>query len=111
MSNKNNEKAAKKNGDGPKEKLKAKRYDEEMEKLHVELVKLQEWVEAKGLKVCIVFEGRDGAGKGGDDQGDHRAGQPAGVSRDRAARADRARENRRCTSSVICRIFPPRAKS
>jgi polyphosphate kinase 2 len=36
-----------------------------LEKLHVELVKLQEWVKHKGLKVCIVFEGRDGAGKGG----------------------------------------------
>src|SRR5512136_3321389 len=36
-----------------------------MRKLHVELVKLQEWVKYKGLKVCIVFEGRDGAGKGG----------------------------------------------
>ena len=36
-----------------------------MKKLHVELVKLQEWVKLKGLKVCIVFEGRDGAGKGG----------------------------------------------
>ena len=36
-----------------------------MFKLHVELVKLQEWVKHKGLKVCVVFEGRDGAGKGG----------------------------------------------
>ncbi|STS90958.1 polyphosphate kinase [Klebsiella variicola] len=36
-----------------------------MRKLHVELVKLQRWVVHKGLKVCIVFEGRDGAGKGG----------------------------------------------
>jgi polyphosphate kinase len=34
-------------------------------KLHVELVKLQQWVQREGLKVCIVFEGRDGAGKGG----------------------------------------------
>jgi polyphosphate kinase 2 (PPK2 family) len=33
--------------------------------LHVELVKLQQWVVSQGLKVCIVFEGRDGAGKGG----------------------------------------------
>ena len=49
----------------PKEKLKRKAYDEELAKLHVELVKLQEWVKAKGTKVCIVFEGRDGAGKGG----------------------------------------------
>ena len=42
-----------------------KAYDRELKKLHVELVKLQQWVVAKGLKVCIVFEGRDGAGKGG----------------------------------------------
>jgi len=48
-----------------KDKLSAKDYDRELEKLHVELVKLQEWVKAKGLKVCVVFEGRDGAGKGG----------------------------------------------
>src|SRR4029077_14240040 len=34
-------------------------------KLHIELVKLQQWVVLKGLKICIVFEGRDGAGKGG----------------------------------------------
>src|SRR5574337_1447300 len=46
-------------------KLKTKRYEKELAKLHVELVKLQEWVVAKGLKVCVVFEGRDGAGKGG----------------------------------------------
>ncbi len=45
--------------------LSAKRYDKELKKLHVELVRLQRWVVAKGLKVCIVFEGRDGAGKGG----------------------------------------------
>jgi polyphosphate kinase 2 len=48
-----------------KEKLSSKAYDRELEKLHVELVKLQQWVQLKGLKVCVVFEGRDGAGKGG----------------------------------------------
>jgi len=48
-----------------REKLKGKQYDRELKKLHVELVKLQEWVKHKGLKICIVFEGRDGAGKGG----------------------------------------------
>ena len=47
------------------EKLSGKRYEKKLEKLHCELVKLQEWVKHKGLKVCIVFEGRDGAGKGG----------------------------------------------
>src|SRR6202162_4980665 len=46
-------------------KLKGKGYERELERLHVELVKLQEWVKHKGLKICIVFEGRDGAGKGG----------------------------------------------
>ena len=48
-----------------KEDLKGKEYEKELAKLHGELVKVQEWVKHKGLKVCIVFEGRDGAGKGG----------------------------------------------
>jgi polyphosphate kinase 2 len=46
-------------------KLKSKAYESELARLHAELVKLQQWVLHKGLKVCIVFEGRDGAGKGG----------------------------------------------
>jgi polyphosphate kinase 2 len=47
------------------EKLKRKPYEAELRHLHAELVKLQQWVVHKGLKVCVVFEGRDGAGKGG----------------------------------------------
>jgi polyphosphate kinase 2 len=47
------------------EPLSRKDYERDLKRLHVELVKLQEWVKRKGLKVCIVFEGRDGAGKGG----------------------------------------------
>ena len=50
---------------GEPEKLKAKKYDKQLKKLHVELVRLQEWIKYKGLRVCIVFEGRDTAGKGG----------------------------------------------
>ncbi len=50
---------------GKSEKLSGKEYDKELERLHVELVKLQQWVVHEGKKVCIVFEGRDGAGKGG----------------------------------------------
>ena len=46
-------------------KLKRKEYERELARLHVEFVKLQRWVVHKGLKVCILFEGRDGAGKGG----------------------------------------------
>jgi polyphosphate kinase 2 len=46
-------------------KIPEKKYQQELRLLHEELVHLQSWVIAKGLKVCIVFEGRDGAGKGG----------------------------------------------
>jgi len=49
----------------PDKKLSGKDYERQLRKLHVELVKLQEWVKLKGLKICVVFEGRDGAGKGG----------------------------------------------
>jgi polyphosphate kinase len=61
----NGEENGTENGSKPGEKLKNKKYEKELARLHVELVKLQEWVKFKGLKVCIVFEGRDGAGKGG----------------------------------------------
>ena len=54
-----------KSADNASAPLGNKEYDKALKKLHVELVKLQEWVVHKGLKVCIVFEGRDGAGKGG----------------------------------------------
>jgi polyphosphate kinase len=47
------------------EKFERKSYEAELKRLHAELVKLQQWVVHKGLKVCVVFEGRDGAGKGG----------------------------------------------
>ena len=46
-------------------KPKRKEYERELARLHAEFVKLQLWVVHKGLKVCIIFEGRDGAGKGG----------------------------------------------
>ncbi|RMC95488.1 polyphosphate kinase 2 [Aquitalea palustris] len=46
-------------------KLSGKKYQKQLKSLHTELVKLQAWVLAKGLKVCVIFEGRDGAGKGG----------------------------------------------
>jgi len=58
-------------GEGPataqaaKGPLSSKAYDKALRKLHEELVQLQLWVQKHGLKVCIVFEGRDGAGKGG----------------------------------------------
>ena len=55
---------AKENND-EKPKLKRKQYEKELHRLQVELCHLQEWVKANGLKVVVIFEGRDGAGKGG----------------------------------------------
>ena len=51
--------------DGPPAKMKRKEYEREMRVLHGELVAMQEWVKSTGAKICIVFEGRDTAGKGG----------------------------------------------
>jgi polyphosphate kinase 2 len=48
-----------------KPRMKTKAYEREMRRLHGELVAMQEWVKASGAKACIVFEGRDTAGKGG----------------------------------------------
>ena len=57
--------AASQDGAAVKHKMKRKQYEKEMRVLHGELVAMQEWVKATGAKVCIVFEGRDTAGKGG----------------------------------------------
>jgi polyphosphate kinase 2 len=54
------------NGDeGDRQKLSKKAYEKELARLQIELVKLQEWIRHKGLKVVVIFEGRDAAGKGG----------------------------------------------
>ena len=52
-------------GEEPAKKLGRKQYEKELARLHGELVHVQRWVQRTGAKVCIVFEGRDGAGKGG----------------------------------------------
>jgi polyphosphate kinase len=49
----------------PGAKMSGADYERELARLNVELVKFQEWIKAKGLRVCILFEGRDAAGKGG----------------------------------------------
>ena len=46
-------------------KLGRKEYEKELARLHAQLVQVQQWVQRTGAKICIVFEGRDGAGKGG----------------------------------------------
>ena len=71
MSKKKSDSTAKKNNKDSKKqsqkqkKLSKKVYGAELAKLQIELVKLQRWVQHKGLKVVVVFEGRDAAGKGG----------------------------------------------
>jgi polyphosphate kinase 2 len=49
----------------PLPKMSRKEFESELEKLQVELVKMQEWVKVSGAKICVLFEGRDAAGKGG----------------------------------------------
>ncbi|MCU0693905.1 MAG: hypothetical protein MUF54_21155, partial [Polyangiaceae bacterium] len=58
-------KEAREQGADGKRKLKRARYEAELQALQTELVKLQEWIRHKGLRVVVVFEGRDAAGKGG----------------------------------------------
>jgi polyphosphate kinase 2 len=59
------ERGSGKAGAAEKEDLSRKEFEKELEKLAVELVKLQLWVQQEGLKIIVVFEGRDAAGKGG----------------------------------------------
>ena len=61
------------NGKG---KLKRKEYEKELRRLQAELCQLQDWVKYKGLRVIVVFEGRDGAGKGRHHSRHHRACEP-----------------------------------
>src|SRR6516165_6414251 len=56
---------AKEKGQQENGRLKRKEYEKELRRLQSELCKLQDWVKYKGLRVIIVFEGRDAAGKGG----------------------------------------------
>jgi hypothetical protein len=56
--------------------MKRKEYERKMKALHGELVAMQEWVKAAGAKICIVFEGRDTAGKGARS-----SGSPSGWAR------------------------------
>ncbi|MET8152719.1 polyphosphate kinase 2 [Actinoplanes sp. NPDC049668] len=53
------------NGGKPQPRMKGKEYLRELRRLHGELVAMQEWVKRTGAKICIIFEGRDTAGKGG----------------------------------------------
>ncbi|MGB9445588.1 MAG: polyphosphate kinase 2 [Candidatus Acidiferrum sp.] len=56
---------ANKQGSNDESRLKRKKYEKELRRLQAELCKLQDWVKHKGLRVIVIFEGRDAAGKGG----------------------------------------------
>ena len=59
MSKKEHKHAAERKG------MKRKEYEAELRELQAEICKLQDWVKYKGLRVIVIFEGRDAAGKGG----------------------------------------------
>ena len=82
----------------PKEPMSAKEFEKEMEKLQVEVVKMQEWVVATGAKVCVLFEGRDTAGKGGVIKRITERTSPRVLPPHRLARANRTAE--------IADVFP-----
>ena len=71
-------------------KMKQKEYLHELRRLHGELVAMQEWVKASGAKICVVFEGRDTAGKGGTIKAITERVSPRVLPGDRTARAHRA---------------------
>ena len=70
-------------------KIKRAAYEAELARLQLELVKLQEYIKEAGLRVVVVFEGRDAAGKGGAIKRIHEASEPARVPYRRAASAER----------------------
>ena len=91
-------------------RLGRKAYEAELATLQGELVALQEWVKASGAKVCVVFEGRDTAGKGGTIKRIVERVSPR-VFRVVALPTPTERENRRCTCSGTSRISRRPARS
>ena len=92
------------------DELGGKDYERELARLHGELVKLQLWVVAKGLKVVVLFEGRDGAGKGESLRRSPSGSARASIASSRCPPRPSVR-SRRCTSNAMCAICPLRAKS
>ncbi len=95
--------------EGP-HKISKKEFEKEMEKLQVELVKLQEWVKATGAKICVIFEGRDTAGKGGVIKRITERVSPRVFRVVALGTPTRRVRNRRCTSSATCLICRPPGK-
>jgi polyphosphate kinase 2 (PPK2 family) len=96
---------------GPNRKdLTRKQFETELLKLQRELVIMQEYVKAKGLRIVVIFEGRDAAGKGGVIKRTPSGRIPVSAVSSRSPRRPSAR-NRNGTSSATCRTFPPPGRS
>ena len=81
-------------------------YEAELDKLQVELVKLQEWIKHAGLRVAVIFEGRDAAGKGGTIKRITRAPQPPRRAHRRSGHARPSASGPSGTSSATCEHLP-----
>jgi polyphosphate kinase 2 (PPK2 family) len=89
--------------------MKRKEYEKHLEKLQVELCHLQEWIKAKQLRIVIVFEGRDGAGKGGTIRALTERVSPR-VFRVVALPAPTDREKSRDVNAAVLRHFPAKGE-
>jgi polyphosphate kinase 2 (PPK2 family) len=90
--------------------MKRKVYDKELRKLQIQLCQLQEWVKQKGLRIIILFEGRDAAGKGGTIKAITEKVSPR-IFRTVALPALRIARNLKCTCSDTSSSFQRLAKS
>ena len=91
-------------------KMKRKAYEKALARLQEELCWLQDWVKFKGLRVIIVFEGRDAAGKGGTIKAITERVSPAS-SASWPCRRPRTARRARCTCNAICNISRRRGRS
>ena len=92
-------------------KMKRKQYEKELRKLQTELCRLQEWVKLKGLRVIVVFEGRDAAGKGGTIKAITERVSPRVFRLGRAAGPVGPREDADVLAARTCSTSRPPAKS
>ena len=90
--------------------MKRAKYERELEKLQVKLCHLQRWVKEKGLRVIVIFEGRDGAGKGGTIRALTERVSP-GSSGSSPCRRRRTARRARSTSSGTWSTFRPPGRS
>ena len=96
---------------GPnRQDLTRKQFETELLKLQRELVIMQEYVKAKGLRIVVIFEGRDAAGKGGIIKRIAERTNPRVCVSSRSPRRPSAR-SRNGISSATCRTFPPPGRS